>query len=323
MTRSIGAMAFTAGSDIYLASDRQPDRRVLAHELTHVIQQDSMRSPIGIIQRMVACPDRLEDQQPTPTGWQSYHGDSSWFHCGFRGILEDRVPTPDDPQNECFYDHQGTLVDRSHPYAGCMGTPNQYDSANAPARHTLIDEGGIVRAGLPAFTTSRVHSVMTAIVSAIKVVETTRTIIRSASDGLADWIALGVLAAAASVEPANWVFQGLPARSVRHLNVIGAVLSSASLVPNLDVLLRNLTRRLDSYEISDLVGEIAADVSSVDATTGRGSGPVTTASLSELNAISLVELLRSRGLLRFVRPPDEIARERLATARAGAPVQTP
>jgi hypothetical protein len=323
MARAIGAIAFTAGTDIYVATDRQPDQRILSHELTHVLQQRLLPRDSGLIQRMIACPDRLEDRQPTPAGWQSYHGDSSWFHCGFRVILEDRVPTRDDPQNECVYDHQGALVGPGHPYEGCRGTPNQYDSADAPLRHTLIDSGGIVRAGAPAFATSRVHTVVTAIVAAIEAVETTRTMIRSAADGLADWIAVGVLTAAASVEPGNWVFQGLPARSVRHLNVIGAVLSSASLVPNLDVLLRNLTRRLDSYAISELVGELAADISSVDTTTAGGNPAVTVASLAELNLVSLIELLRSRGLLRFVRPPEDVGRERLAAARAAAPPRTP
>ena len=122
------------------------------HGFGHKLTQLSTNTAI---QRMDACPPTL--QGPTPSGWQSYHGDPSVFHCGFRGILEDRRPTSDDPQNECFYDHSGVLVDESHPFSGCRGTPNQYDSDEHPILHALIDSGGIVRAGVPAFVESRVH----------------------------------------------------------------------------------------------------------------------------------------------------------------------
>lgn len=33
------------------------------------------------------------------TGWKSYHGSTGVFHCGYRGILEDRSPSLDDLQN--------------------------------------------------------------------------------------------------------------------------------------------------------------------------------------------------------------------------------
>ena len=129
--------------------------------------------PAGaVVQRMVPCPAHLADTDPTPAGWKPYHGDSSVFHCGFRGILEDRAPTRDDPMNECFYDHSAVLVDTSHPYAGCGGTPDQYDSARDPGRHTVIDSGGILRAGLPAFVTSRIYTVEQAISGGIRTVAT-------------------------------------------------------------------------------------------------------------------------------------------------------
>jgi hypothetical protein len=112
------------------------------------------------LQRMAACPPSLGDSDPAPPGWKPYFGPSSVFHCGFRSILEDRAPTPDDPMNECVYDHSGTLVDEHHPYAGCRGTPDQYDSQSSPIRHFAIDSGGIVRAGAGAFLESRVHDVV-------------------------------------------------------------------------------------------------------------------------------------------------------------------
>jgi hypothetical protein len=79
------------------------------------------------LQRMVACPPRLMDTDPTPSGWQSYHGTPAVFHCGFRGI------------------------------------PNQYDSAEDPLDHTFRDSGGIYHAGAEAFFTSRVHDINTAV----------------------------------------------------------------------------------------------------------------------------------------------------------------
>lgn len=107
------------------------------------------------IQLMAACPSRLMRADPVPAGWQPYHGNPKWFHCGFRGILEDRLPTPEDPQNECFYDPTGYLVDDTHEYSGCGGTPNQYDSDDNPIAHSTIDSGGIIRSGPGAFAESR------------------------------------------------------------------------------------------------------------------------------------------------------------------------
>jgi hypothetical protein len=154
---SLDARAYTIGSHMVFgagayAPTTEVGRMLLAHELVHVVQQGGNNVAI---QRMAACPGTLSG--PTPPGWQSYHGDPSVFHCGFRGILEDRSPTPDDPQNECFYDSSGIFVDENHPSSGCRGTPNQYDSDQHPIMHALIDSGGIVRAGGPAFLESRIH----------------------------------------------------------------------------------------------------------------------------------------------------------------------
>ena len=55
------------------------------------------------------------------------------------------------------YDHNGALVDEHHPFSGCRGTPNQYDSSQHPILYALIDSGGIVRSGGPAFFESRVY----------------------------------------------------------------------------------------------------------------------------------------------------------------------
>ena len=161
--QSINALAYTTGNNIVFganqfSSESDDGKKLLAHELTHVVQQKKGNG-ISQIQRMAACPGHLNDGEPTPVGWKDYFGASGVFHCGFRTILEDRMPTPSDPMNECVYDHSGTLVDENHPYSGCRGTPDQYDSRTSPVRHATIDSGGIVRAGAPALATSALHAI--------------------------------------------------------------------------------------------------------------------------------------------------------------------
>jgi hypothetical protein len=106
------------------------------------------------LQRMAACPARLSPKDPIPAGWKPYFGPSWVFHCGYRGILEKRKPSPGNPMNECFYDETGRLVDDKHPHAECGGSPDEYDASGSwkdKFLHFLIDKGGIVMAGAPAF----------------------------------------------------------------------------------------------------------------------------------------------------------------------------
>lgn len=160
LNKAVKAQAFTHGNDIYFNSGRfNPEstegKFLLAHELTHVIQQTTDESE-GI-QRMEPCPGHLNEEDEIPAGWKKYYGSTGVFHCGYRGILEDRIPTPEDPQNECFYDEKGAVVDESHPFAGCRGTPNSYDSSTSGWDHTFNDPGGIWQAGWGAFWESRRH----------------------------------------------------------------------------------------------------------------------------------------------------------------------
>ncbi len=159
--QAINALAYTSGNNIVFntaqySPDSEKGKKLLAHELTHVVQQNSGATPA--VQRMLACPTHLDDSDPVPPGFKPYFGSTSVFHCGFRTILEDRAPTPDDPMNECVYDHSGTLVTDSHPNAGCQGTPDQYDSKSHPIKHAVLDSGGIVRAGGPALLSSMGHA---------------------------------------------------------------------------------------------------------------------------------------------------------------------
>ncbi len=162
MNQEIGAQAFTHENNVYFNKGKyEPSssrgRHLLAHELAHVVQQNSAPGTASPIQRMLPCPSTLSSGDPTPQGFKPYYGDSSWFHCGFRGILEDRAPSPEDPQNECFYDETGALVDENHEAAGCRGTPNDYDSSASTWDHIFNDRGGIWHRGWEAFWTSRGH----------------------------------------------------------------------------------------------------------------------------------------------------------------------
>lgn len=152
--KSINALAYTSGNNIVFntgqySADSDKGKKLMAHELTHVIQQQ--KDGQSSIQRMLACPAHLNDNDPVPPGFKNYFGNTRMFHCGFRTILEDRAPTPTDPMNECVYDHSGVLVTDSHRYANCQGTPDQYDSRTNSWDHTFHDSGGIWHAGGPAF----------------------------------------------------------------------------------------------------------------------------------------------------------------------------
>lgn len=107
--------------------------------------EEAWREPV----RMPAmCPPRKPVGKP-------YEGLPSAFHCGYEGFLENRRPSRSQPIAECFYDERGRLVDQSHPYAGCGGTPDQYLADDL--RHVTEDKGGIAEQGWDSFWESRRH----------------------------------------------------------------------------------------------------------------------------------------------------------------------
>ena len=319
MSQPQGAQAIVHKRDGYLGAGKSlSNEQLTAQELvlrqTGVLQRTS-QAVVATIQRMLDCPSSLSEIDPTR--WKSYQGDPSVFHCGFTGFLEDRAPTDDDLQNECFYDQSGALVTERHQFAGCRGTPNRYDSRQLGGiPHAILDPGGIARAGAPAFATSRFYDLSRAISSAIQVVSTAGRVIESISAGFGEAIALGVLTARASVDPQNWSFQGLPARSIRHLNMMGMIIGSAALSGNVDNLLRNLTRRLDSFGIAGLLDEIAQDVNQALQSAGVGAQRISASDLGEMSLLQLVDWLRAQGILQYSRSPEDIAREQFRAERA-------
>lgn len=91
--RSVGARAFTSGSDVafgagQFAPHSAQGRRLLAHELTHVVQQRHGLAPAGAIQRDEKKPAAAEDWDFTPTDYAALKkagkdltiaADSSWM----------------------------------------------------------------------------------------------------------------------------------------------------------------------------------------------------------------------------------------------------
>lgn len=92
-TRSVGARAFTSGSNVAFGAGQYAPhsgagRSLLAHELTHVVQQTHGRVPAGTIQRDEKKPDATEDWDFTPADYAALKkagkdltiaADSSWM----------------------------------------------------------------------------------------------------------------------------------------------------------------------------------------------------------------------------------------------------
>lgn len=132
---------------------RLTDKMFHNHQNTVNMSGEIQKDP-KVKNKMLACPPTKPNMNKLPRGWQKYKGMSAFgvdwgrflFHGGFVGIKETRKGSVDQPQNECFYDEKGKLIDENHPYAGTKGTPNQYDASDK-YNHTVKDSGGIVKSG--------------------------------------------------------------------------------------------------------------------------------------------------------------------------------
>jgi len=136
---------------------------------------------------MLDCPTEL-NEGTIPEGFKPYEGNPDVFHCGYDGIKEDRTPTVQIPQNECFYDDDGNLVDETHEYADCGGSPNQYDAGTNPIAHTFLDDGGIVGAGWDGFTESVEHTIDSAVDAVSETVDNAVDSISETVDNVTDSI---------------------------------------------------------------------------------------------------------------------------------------
>ena len=108
-----------------------------------------------------SCPSTIDSPELQDKDiWSSY--DNTFgkyaFHGAMEGYLENKDPSPESPQQECFYDDSGNLIDENHQYAGMRGTANEYDGHKGDSselwNHFYNDSGGIWQNGGEAFSTS-------------------------------------------------------------------------------------------------------------------------------------------------------------------------
>ncbi len=115
MSRSIGAKAFTHGRDIYFNSgyympDSHQGRHLLAHELTHVVQQNGGQSGTPGLQREVEL-----DATKTPTGNFLFHigpNLTSGFFSRFRQYIADGTLSAEELNRLRLYAiaHRGSIT---------------------------------------------------------------------------------------------------------------------------------------------------------------------------------------------------------------------
>lgn len=108
-----------------------------------------------------SCPSTIDSPELQDKDiWSSYDNPFGKyaFHGGMEGYLENKDPSPESPQQECFYDDSGNLIDENHQYAGMRGTANEYDGHKGDSselwNHLYNDSGGIWQNGGEAFSTS-------------------------------------------------------------------------------------------------------------------------------------------------------------------------
>ena len=110
------------------------------------------------------CPSSINSHElQDETKWNHY--DNIWgseiFHGGAQGFLENIHPSPEKPQQECFYDKSGDLIDKDHEYSGMRGTANQYDGHHGNQMeqwdHFRHDTGGIWHNFGDSFPTSMAY----------------------------------------------------------------------------------------------------------------------------------------------------------------------
>lgn len=112
--RLLGAQAFTLGSDIAFASGRfEPEssrgRRLLAHELTHVVQQRASRAPIiqrAITEDSIRSEDQTGDFYSTNCGWV----DAGHANPGLAEALIDQVREASRRIESREKSHERTLI---------------------------------------------------------------------------------------------------------------------------------------------------------------------------------------------------------------------
>jgi hypothetical protein len=363
LNRSLNAKAFTVSNNIYFNNGQyQPEtdagKHLLAHELTHVVQQNG--SPVAaqrepIIQRQVD--GRIEDpnflmclafcELGMPPGmWREvvdevmqavsveYGGSlqTRWFQQRSPAFRQWSVGFSSwSNYNKLKF----VLVFIAEGKIGFV--PIRLAATNAIRLQLLtrlaafgIRESAVVAAsqvirkvalflelayaaGCAAYCGSM--QMANALIGFTEQVAQTLSSLQTVIQGIGNSITQGIsqifLTVQATMEPSNWHYNNLPARSQRHLNVIG-VLSGLNMNP--DDFSRFITRPINSFNIDvSILTELSTDINSVLQSRGGVFQGIqfTPDFIGRMGALSLIQILNGYGIITYVRNPEEIANERL------------
>ncbi len=121
-------------------------------------------------------------------------------------------------------------------------------------------------------------------------------------------ITMPILVAQISMDPANWNLSALPARSRANMQAIGLAFRLA-FTP--DSFLASMAKPLSSYNISQILAELADDINATLQTRGGFAKLVTFTSdfIGGLTPLQFVDILKDYRLLTFVQDPEALARQ--------------
>jgi hypothetical protein len=153
--------------------------------------------------------------------------------------------------------------------------------------------------------------------SAISAISSFVSVLSQAGAAFGRAIARPILIARITMDPSNWDVSSLPTRSAADMNAIGLAFRLA-FTP--DSFLTYMARTLSSFNIANILEELAQDINSTLQRRGGFIAVVTFTPefIGGLTPIQLVNILRDYGLLRFIASPEQLADQQL-----NAPPATP
>ena len=380
LARSVNAHAFTVGRDIVFGSRRfapesEPGKRLLAHELTHVVQQTgSSRSnpdrswkidrapaidnpvklarPGGNVQRDQADP-RTEDPNflmclalceigIPPDLWRTVvnemlsaaseeyrqrNGDmrgSQEFQrwraefavwSDFNKLKAVVVFLGESKVGPLTIEHAGAMALRRAlltRLAGAGVREAAIVTASQIIRKVAAFIEVAVAAGCATYCggTAVARALISFSTGAMEAVANFASALGQAGSALSQAIGRQILIARITMDPSNWNVSALPTRSRAHLQAIGLAFRLA-FTP--DDFFTHMARRLDSYNIANILNELSADINAT--LQGRG-GFVQMISFTpqftgSLTPIQLVNILKDYHLLAFTESPETLADRQL------------
>ena len=131
-------------------------------------------------------------------------------------------------------------------------------------------------------------------------------------------IARPILVARASMDPTNWNLTALPVRSRAHMGAIGLAFRLAF---SPDTFLASMARPLSSYNIPQILGELAQDINTALQARGGFAQLVTFTAdfIGGLTPLQFVQILKDYQLLVFMQDPGVLADQQQVQQAAVAP----